>query len=198
MHPFYVMPITISLFVMAFQSEANRYSILAGSLNSLIYAGVYTMFGIYGTAVQSVIFSFPVQLITFLRWNKNAYNHTVVFKKMSGKVRGLLFGGLTLLWIVLCILFINMDYEYAVLDSGSTLLGFAVPIFTMLAYVEYTYLWLVHAVFIVLLNAQLVMSDYSKLPYFIYGVYSAYCIVMAYFNVRKYYKEQQEDNSYES
>lgn len=191
-HPFNVLPLMISLFVMAFQSDVNRYAMLAGSLNSLIYAAVYLNFGIYGSVAQAVLFSFPVQLITFLRWNKNAYKHTVMFRKMSVKGRTFLYGGVAVAWIVMCIVLKMANYEFAVLDSGSTLLGFVVPVFTMLAYVEYTYLWLVNGAFVILLNIQLVMSDYSKTPYLLYSIYSAYCIVMAFINVHKFYKEQQE------
>ena len=191
-HPFNILPLMISLFVMVFQSEANRYAVLAGSLNSLIYAAVYLNFGIYGSVLQAALFSFPIQLITFIRWNKNAYKHTVMFKKMSVKGKAFLYGGVAAAWIAMCIVLNAANYEFAVLDSGSTLLGFVIPFFTMLAYVEYTYLWLVQGVFVILLNIQLVMSDYSKTPYLLYSIYSAYCIVMAFINVHKFYKEQQE------
>ena len=191
-HPFNVLPLMISLFVMAFQSEANRYAALAGSLNSIIYAAVYMNFGVYGSVAQSLLLSFPIQLLTFLRWNKNAYKHTVIFKKMSNAGGGFLYGGVAFVWIAMCIVLKMANYEFAVLDSASTLLGIVIPILTMLAYVEYTYLWLVQAVFSILLNVQLVMADYSKMPYLIYSIYCAYCIVMAFINVHKFYKEQQE------
>ena len=192
LHLFYIIPLMISLFVMAFQSEANRYAVLAGSLNSLLYAAVYIKFGIYGSAAQAVLFSFPVQLVTFIRWNKNPYKHTVVFRKMSNRARFFLYGGLAALWISMCLIFANMNYGYAVADSGVGLLGFVIPVLTMLAYIEYTHLWLVQTVFSILLNLQLYLEDYSRLPYFIYSIYSAYCIVTAFVNVRKFYKEQQE------
>lgn len=191
MNMFYVLPIVISLFVMAYQSEANRYAVLAGSLNSLVYTAVFISFGIYGSAIQAALISFPIQLITFFKWKKRAYKHTVMFKKMSNPARFILFGFLTAIWIVLSVIFVKMDYQYGVLDSAVTLLGFIGPFLTMLAYVEYTYLSLFSAAFSILLNIQMVANDYTKIPYLIYGIYSAVCMVIAFFNVKKYYKEQQ-------
>ena len=42
---FLMIPLFISLFVMAFQSEANRLGSLMGSMNSLLYAGCYIYSG---------------------------------------------------------------------------------------------------------------------------------------------------------
>ena len=130
--------------------------------------------------------------MTFIRWKKNAYKKTAVFKRMSNKMRIVLSAVLLVLWTVLAVLFIHLDYEYAVLDSISFILGFVVPVLTMLAYIEYTYLWIVTAVVTLLLSVQMVIVDYKQTTYLIYAVYCFYCIVSAFINVRKFYKEQRE------
>ena len=84
---FLMIPLFISLFVMGFQSEANRLGALAGAINSLVYTAAYIYMGVYASAVSAVLFSFPIQLMTFFRWKKNAYKKTVVFRKMSNKMR---------------------------------------------------------------------------------------------------------------
>lgn len=190
-HFLLMVPLFISLFVMAFQSEANRYGALAGAINSLIYTAAYIYMGVYASAASAVLFSFPMQLMTFFNWRKNAYKSTVVFKSMSRKMRILSSSGFLILWAVLAAVFIHLDYEYAVLDSGSFLLGFIVPVLTMLAYIEYTYLWLIQAVLSTLLSVQMVIVDYRQTTYLIYSIYCFYCIICAYINVRKFYKEQQ-------
>lgn len=190
-HFLLMVPLFISLFVMAFQSEANRFGALAGAVNSLIYTGAYIYMGVYASAASAVLFSFPMQLMTFFNWRKNAYKSTVVFKSMSKKIRILSFSGFLLLWAVLAAVFIHLDYEYAVLDSGSFLLGFIVPVLTMLAYIEYTYLWIIQAVLSVLLSVQMVIVDYRQTTYLIYSIYCFYCIICAFINVRRFYKEQQ-------
>jgi nicotinamide mononucleotide transporter PnuC len=187
---FLMIPLFISLFVMGFQSEANRVGALCGAVNSLIYTGAYIYMGVYASAASSFLFSFPVQLMTFFRWKKNAYKKTAVFKRMSTKMRILWSAVLLVLWAVLAVVFRYLDYEYAVLDSISFILGFVVPVLTMLAYVEYTYLWIVTAVVTLLLSGQMVIVDYKQTTYLIYAVYCFYCIICAFINVRKFYKEQ--------
>ena len=189
---FLMIPLFISLFVMGFQSEANRIGALAGAINSLIYTAAYIYMGIYGSAASSVLFSFPIQLMTFFRWRKNAYKKTVVFKRMSNKARVLFFSGLAVAWAVLEVVYYWLKYEYALFDSCTFILGFVVPVLTMLAYIEYTYLWIVQAIVSLFLNVQMVINDYSQTTYLIYGVYTVYCIICAFITVRKFYKEQQE------
>ena len=38
-----------------------------------------------------------------------------------------------------------------------------------------------------------VINDYKETTYLIYGVYALYCVIVAFVNVRKFYKEQQEE-----
>ena len=76
---FLMIPLFISLFVMSFQSEANRIGPLLGAINSLIYTAAYLYMGIYLSAVSAVLFSFPFQLMTFIRWSKNAYKKRLPF-----------------------------------------------------------------------------------------------------------------------
>lgn len=188
---FLMIPLFISLFVMAFQSEANRIGPLIGAINSLIYTAAYIYMGIYGSAASSFLFSFPIQLATFFSWRKNAYKNTAVFKKMSNKIRFFFFGGVVVAWAALAGVFYYLKYEYALLDSISFLFGFIIPVLTMLAYIEYTYLWIVQGVVGVFLNIQMVINDYSQTTYLIYGVYALYCVIGAFVTVQKFYKEQQ-------
>lgn len=188
---FLMFPLFVSLFVMAFQSEANKLGPLIGSINSLIYAAAYLYMGIYGSAASALLFSFPIQLTTFFRWKKNSYKKTAVFKRLSNKQRWI-FGTLfLLLWAGLAVIFTFLDYEYAVLDSLAFISGFVVPLMTMAAYIEYTYLWIFQASAGLLLNIQMVTVDVRQTTYLIYGVYALYCVAGAFMSVRKFYKEQQ-------
>lgn len=65
----------------------------------------------------------------------------------------------------------------------------------MLAYIEYTYLWLVQAVVGLFLSVQMAVNDYKETTYLIYSVYCLYCIILAFINVSKFYKEQQNVRS---
>lgn len=190
--PFFLMiPLFISLFVMTFQSEANRVGALIGAVNAVIYTFTYLYMGVYASAASAILFSFPMQLITFFNWKKNAYKKTVIFKRMTNKARIAFFGGIGALWIGLAAVFFHMQYEYAIFDSITFLLGFIVPVLTAIAYIEYTYLWIIQAVVGLFLNVQMVMNDASQATYLVYGFFALYCVICAYINVRKFYKEQQ-------
>ncbi len=188
---FLMIPLFVSLFVMSFQSEANRVGALIGAGNAVLYTITYICMGVYGSAASAFLFSFPLQLMTFFNWKKNAYKKTVIFKKMSVKVRVLAIMAGLALWAILAGVFYYLKYEYAVFDSITFLLGFIVPVLTMLAYIEYTYLWILQAVTGLFLNMQMVTNDVSQLTYLIYGVYALYCVICAFINVHKFYKEQQ-------
>lgn len=189
---FLMIPLFVSLFVMAFQSEANRVGALIGAINSLVYTATYIYMGVYASAASSFLFSFPIQLGTFFMWKKKAYKNTAVFRKMSNKVRVIFTLAVLSAWAVLAAVFAQLKYEYAILDSITFLFGFIIPVLTMLAYIEYTYLWIVQAVIGLLLNVQMVMNDYKETTYLIYGVYALYCVIGAFINVQRFYKEQQE------
>ncbi len=189
---FLMIPLFISLFVMAFQSEANRIGALIGSINSLIYTAAYIYMGVYASAASAILFSFPVQLMTFFRWKKNAYKKTAVFRKMTTRMRVGCIVAFLAVWGIMAGVFMHLDYDYAILDSCSFIFGFVIPVLTMLAYIEYTYLWIIQCIVGVFLNIQMVINDYKETTYLIYGVYALYCVIGAYLNVHKFYKEQQK------
>lgn len=192
--PFFLMiPLFVSLFVMTFQSEANRVGALIGAINALVYTFTYLYMGVYASAASAVLFSFPMQLITFFNWKKRAYKKTVIFKRMSNKIRIAFFGAVCVLWFIVAFIFYHKQYEYALFDSLLFLFGFIVPVLTALAYIEYTYLWIIQAVVGLFLNVQMAMNDISQATYLVYGFFALYCVVLAFINVQKFYKEQQTE-----
>ena len=192
---FLMIPLFVSLFVMSFQSEANRVGALIGACNAVLYTITYICMGVYASAASAFLFSFPLQLMTFFNWKKNAYKKTVVFKKMSTKVRIIFVAAGLLAWAILAAVCHHLKYEYAIFDSVNLLFGVVVPVLTMLAYIEYTYLWIVQAVTGLFLNVQMVSNDVSQVTYLIYGVYALYCVICAFVNVHKFYKEQQTEKT---
>jgi hypothetical protein len=73
-----MLPLLISLFIMFFQAEANRYSFIAGGANALFYTYVYFQVGLYASAVSALFFSFPIQILTFISWNKHSYEKAFI------------------------------------------------------------------------------------------------------------------------
>jgi len=188
-----IFPVFISLFIMASQADANRYSYLAGGINAIIYTGIYVYLGLYASAASALLFSFPMQLMTFINWKKKSYGNSTVFKKMSAKVRIIVFGLFVLSFTALYIALKAVGSEYAIIDNMATLIGIMVSVLTMLAYIEYSYLWLLSGALQIVLNLQVMMNNQPEhITYVIFSLYCAYCIVLAFINVRKLYKEQQK------
>ena len=190
---FLMIPLFVSLFVMSFQSEANRVGSLIGAINAVIYTVAYLYMGVYVSAASSFFMSVPLQLATFFNWKKNAYKKTVIFKKMSVKMRIISLVVLFVLWGISAGVLTFFNYEYAIFDTVTFLLGLAVSILTMLAYIEYTYLWIISAVTGLIVNIQMVINNPKEITYLIYGVYALYCVIVAFINVQKFYKEQQSE-----
>lgn len=187
-----MLPLLISLFIMLFQSEANRYSYIAGGANALLYAYVYFRVGLYASALSALFFSFPIQILTFIRWNKHSYEKSTRFKKLSVKARVCISIGFVAVWLGVLKILQLAGSGYAVLDNTASLLGILVSVLTMMAYIEYSYLWLVSTSLNIILNIQVALNDPSYIPYVIYTVYSMWCVVKAFKNVQKLYKKQQE------
>ena len=190
---FLMIPLFISLFVMSFQSEANRIGSLIGAINAVIYTAAYLYMGVYVSAVSAFFMSVPLQLATFFNWKKNAYKKTVIFKKMSVKMRIISLVALLVSWGISAGVLTFFKYEYAIFDTVTFLLGLAVSVLTMLAYIEYTYLWIVSSFTGLIVNIQMVINNPKEITYLIYGVYALYCVIMAFINVQKFYKEQQNE-----
>lgn len=187
-----ILPLFISLFVVLFQANANRYAYIAGGLNCLLYSYVYVQLGLYASAASACFFSLPIQILTFLNWKKHAYKKSTVFKKMSNKTRIYLGVVLLVVWIIIFAVLKVLNSDYAFLDNTVSLLGILVSVLTMLAYIEYSYLWIVSIFLSLLLNIQVALNNPAQITYVIHSVYSLVCTVIAFTNVIKLYKIQQQ------
>lgn len=190
--PYYrLLPILISAIVMFFQSKAYRIGYLLGGLNSIVYAAVYVGIKLYASAASAFLFSFPVQIATFINWKRNAYEQSVSFKKMSNTAR-LLVSLVTLTaWLVVLFITSKSDSPYAILDSLASVIGVLTSILTLFAYIEYSYIWVVGSAIGIFNNFQVVLNDPAHITYLFYSFYSAFCVVLAVVNVHKLYKEQK-------
>ena len=187
-----LLPLYISLFIVLYQSEANRYAYLAAAINSVTYSVVYYSMGIYASAASALFFSAPTSMVTFFLWSRRAYKKTVVFRKMSPGMRILTLVACLAAWCGIYIFLALTDSSFAILDNTSTVLGILVTVLTALAFIEYSYVGIVHILVALALKIQLTASDISNLPFLIYTVYNAVCYAQMFVNVRKLYAEQNE------
>jgi len=189
---FRMIPLYVSMVIGMLQTRANRYASLMGGINSLLYAAVYYHLSLYASAAYALLVSCPIQLVTFIRWSKNAYKQTTVFRRMTGRQRFWVTLATAAAFAVLYVVLAAAGSGYQILDNASTLLGILVAFLTMFAFIEYAYLGLVSGVVSILLNAVMTVSQPEQITYLIFSVYSFICIIRAFSFVRRTYREQQE------
>jgi len=188
-----ILPLYVSLIIGMLQSRVSRFASLLGSINSIFYAAVYFIFNIYGSAFSALFFSCPIQILTFIRWNKHKRGGSTELRQMTAKQRTLLSlvfaAALVAMWFVLPLL----GSEYVFLDSATTLLGIVIYFTTMFAYVEYTTLMLINGVIGIALYIQMLGDKPEIATHLIFSVYSLICVIFAFFEARKLYKNQQAE-----
>ena len=190
-----ILPLYISLIIGMLQSRVNRFASLMGSMNSLLYAAVYAYYSLYASAFSALLFSCPIQLLTFIRWNKNKWEHSTKLRKLNGKQRiGLSVGyvvALAVMWVVLPLI----GSEYVLLDSITNLLGIVIYFLTMFAYVEYTFLMIINGIIGIALYVTMLEATPETVTYLIFSVYSFICVVFAFFEARKLHATQQNESN---
>lgn len=186
-----VMPLYVSLFIALLQSRVNRFASLLGSINSIVYGVVYVHYCLYGSALSAFLFSCPIQMLTFIRWNKNKRGNSTLLRKMSWGKRGLMALGFCVALAAMWILLPMAGAKYVFLDSVSTLLGIIIYFLTMFAFVEYTVLMIINVLIGIFLNVAMVNDSPEIWPFLIFSVYSWICISFAFFEARRLYSAQQ-------
>lgn len=189
---FRILPLYVSLVIGMLQAQANRYASLLGGFNSVLYAIVYFSFALYASAGYAILVSFPLQIATFLRWNKRAYKHSTEFRSMTAKQ--IVFSLIAFL-VSFALLYWTMTLagsSYRLLDNTSTLFGIFVSILTLLSFREYTHMMLVSGILNITLNLVMMKEHPEQITYLIYSLYSFVCIFRQFFSVRKLYNEQKK------
>lgn len=190
-----ILPLYISLIIGLLQSRVNRFASMIGSVNSLLYGAVYSHYKLYGSAFSAVLFSFPIQLLTFIKWNKNKSGESTVLRKMSRKNLIILLAGMAVALVAMWFLLPLIGSQYVYLDSTSTLLGILIYFLTMFAYVEYPFFMIINGAISIFLHIQMIADQPETIPFLIFAVYSFICIVFAFFEAKKLYKIQQQDKT---
>ena len=193
-----ILPLYVSLIISTLQTKVNRFALLLGGVNSILYGVVYIYYKLYGAAFSALLFSCPIQLITFIRWNKNKRGNSTELRRLTVKQRILLFAGIAVLTVGMVFVLPLLGSEYVLLDSITTLLGLAIYFLTMFAFVEYTTIMLINCALTIVLYITMLEGAPDTATYLIYSVYSFICVAFAFFEARKLYAQQQKENSEKS
>lgn len=190
-----IFPLYVSLFIMFLMSKVNRTAYLIGGINSVFYAIVYFYFSLYASALYALLFSFPIQIITFIRWKKNNFENSTKFKSFSPVNRVVISISFTILWFIICFFSCKFSSASAILDITVSLLGILGTVLSLFAFIEYTVFTAISGVCTILLHISMISGGYSEqVPYLVFSVYSLVCMILAIINASAIYKKQNTDN----
>ena len=189
--PLRMLPLYVSMVISLMHTRAIRYAHLLGSINVIAYGLVNIYYGLYAAALSCFFFSCPVQLITFLRWQKNKSGSSTTFRKLSLAWRVSLAVALLGVWAGVVLVLRMIGSAYSFVDSTATLLELSVSTLTMLAFIEHAPLRIVSGVLNVGLSVIIFLDSPDYATYLIYNLYSLICVTIGTFSVMKLYKEQK-------
>ena len=142
--------------------------------------------GLYANAAYALLTSFPLQIITFINWNRKTSGGVTRLKKMSWRVRGLLTVGFVLIWIpVFFAIRAIPGANQSFLDVTGTLLGILITVLSMLRFSEYAPLNLVSVCISLATHFAIFQTDASNITYVIYTAYSGICVFAAIIRMKK-------------
>ncbi|MBQ8605874.1 MAG: nicotinamide mononucleotide transporter [Clostridia bacterium] len=189
-----ILPLYISLFVMLLQTRANRYAFLLGGLNSILYAIVSFSLSLYGSGIHTLLVSFPMQVLTFIRWNKKSYGNSTVLKRLTNLQRLYCLIGFGLLWTVQYFVLSSVGSGYILLDNTLTILGLAGTVFSLLRLIEYPFISIISSIINLVLYIAMLKEHPGQMTYVVYTVYSLICCVISLRFMTKLYKKQNSES----
>ena len=184
-----MLPLFISLFVMLLQAKVNRYAYLIGGLNSILYAVVFFSLGIRESALSALLMSFPLQIVTFIMWQRKTKGNVTKLRKLNALQISLISVAFVAAWVAMFMWFPHDKSASSftvVMDTTTTLLGFISTILTLLRFREYAIIQLVATPLSLAMHIMIMVGgSMANITYVIYSVYTIVCLVMAIVRIKK-------------
>lgn len=176
------LPTLVTLAVQLLLVAANRYAFLVGGINSTIYGAAYFSERLYFSAASAILWSAPIQLITFFNWGRHkAEGHQASLKILSWRARCLVgaavLGGFLICRFALAPCFAGAAYP--TLDALCFTLGIVVAILSAMRYVESQYISAVSCMIALGMWICIAVESPMNYNYVVISVYSCFRITEA-------------------
>lgn len=190
-----LMPCLVTVAVMYLDSKFNRYARIVGACNCVVYSIGYYTDGLYGSVLSTLFYSAPLQIVTFILWNKNKYKQGTKVKLLNNKNRFFAFLGIIVIAFVYIIIFSNFQTaNYTFLQGIQFSLGLAATVLIMFGVLEGMFINTISIVLNFVQYLMMVLSgQFNQSTYLVMAVYSTYCLIVGTINWIKLYKEQQAE-----
>ena len=192
-----MLPLFISLIVMVLQAKVNRYAYLLGGLNSILYAIAYFSMGIRESALSALLMSFPLQVITFILWQRKTQGNVTKLRRLNIWA---IVGIITAFCASFALMFFKFPHDpnastYTILmDTSTTLLGFVTTMLTLLRFREYIVTQILAVPLSLSMHIMIMVGgNMANITYVIYSVYCAICLAMAFVRIAKQTRRSRLD-----
>lgn len=194
-----MLPVFITVIVLLLNSRANRYGFLLASVNSIIYSIGYLITGLYGQ-VASALFQSVLSAVSFFLWKRRAYGNATIFRKLSSIKKILLF--LLIIVASTVIYMVNSKLPGSsspILDSFTFVLGIALTILTMFAFIESPYIQMFYQSLSLYMWIDVIIKNgLQEITYLCSNIYSMYMVIIMTITWTKLYKKQQREKQGEN
>ena len=187
-----ILPCYITLIVNLFDSKINRIGKLIGATNCIIYSIGYFQDGLLGNAMSALLYSLPIQVVTFVMWSKNKYKMGVIVRSYSRPKRMNLIA-ISIAITVVCIgIFTKFpSSNYGIIQGILFGLGFVYSMLMMFGYIEGAFIAVPSSILSVGLYIYITIHDNpASITYVIIGTYTLIRLIIGLINWIKLYKEQ--------
>ena len=187
---FKILPLYIALVAKMLSSKGLRIAPLINGINCILLTLVSFSYGLYASALSTLLVECPIQIMTFLLWSRNKFGASTYFRKLKAKWRISILIFLTLLYILT--LFANRAAggAYILLDTLQAVLALATPFLLMFAFVEYTYTLCLSCITTLSLYILMLAEQPELASYVVISIYSLICAIRGLFNVALLDKQQ--------
>lgn len=187
------LPCCITLVVMLLNSRANRLGFILAIINSFIYIIGYFLEGVYGQ-VASAFFGIIIALLSFFLWKKNARGTSTKFRRFSKKQTALFSALFVVAYAITCFVLIKIGGQVVYLDGLTFILGLAVNLLTMFAFIEAPFINIVNQVITTAIWVVKIASEsVASITYVIISFYNVYMIVRTCITYVSLYKLQKNE-----
>ena len=157
----------------------NRYGQLFGMVNSGLYGIIMFNNKIFGTAIYDFIYCIPIQIYTFINWGKNKQGEEKTKVSTYTKSQRAIILLLTILLVsIYCIIVTKFNFQFALIDGISIILGVVGLYMTSKIKLEQWYVFIVSNIAMLVLWSVKTIEDISNLPmllmWIIYFVNNSY------------------------
>ena len=187
-----MLPAIVSLGVGMLTARVNRMAFLIGACNCVIYSIGYFQEGLYGSMASALLYSMPLQVVSYFTWRKNKYGSARIIKAFGPL--GRIITALTLvsasLLTSLILSHINGSNQN-LLDGAVFVLGLFATVYIMLGYIEGIAINVLSTTVSVTMWVAIVVSGKTaNVTYAVLNFYNLYMIILSLINWIKLYKKQ--------